>query len=113
MGADLVVRGAKNAVRFFIDTQIEAELIDLKSDVNFLSINDIQPAQTEEDVIAYQYASKFKTSAEDMITRRDQPKARQRVKTDGRTSYTKHMILDSIWIGNDQAIFLTLDNQNS
>ncbi len=41
MGADLVVRGAKNAVRFFIDTQIEAELIDLKSDVNFLSINDI------------------------------------------------------------------------
>jgi len=30
MGADLVIKGAKQAVKFFVDTQIEAEVIEFR-----------------------------------------------------------------------------------
>jgi hypothetical protein len=76
MGADLVVRGAKNAVKFFVDTQVDAEQIEILSIPHMLSNDDIDFIQSEDDILAEQYATKFKTSVEQMIAIRDQPKVK-------------------------------------
>jgi hypothetical protein len=76
MGADLVVRGAKNAVKFFVDTQVDAEQIEILSIPHMLSNDDIDFIQSEDDILAEQYAAKFKTSVEHMIAIRDQPKVK-------------------------------------
>ena len=74
MGADLVVRGAKNAVKFFVDTQVDAEQIEILSIPHMLSNDDIDFIQSEDDILAEQYTTKFKTTVEQMIATRDQPK---------------------------------------
>lgn len=76
MGADLVVRGAKNAVKFFVDTQVDAEQIEILSIPHILSNDDIDFIQSEDDILAEQYETKFKTSVEQMIAIRDQPKVK-------------------------------------
>jgi len=74
MGADLLVRGAKNAVKFFVDIQVDAEQIEILSIPHILSNDDIDFIQSEDDILAEQYTTKFKTTVEQMIATRDQPK---------------------------------------